>query len=292
MTLLQMRYFIAVCDHGSLTAAAKALFVTQPALSTAISRLEKEYSLKLFERTSHGLSLTGDGAFLYERAKELQRMADILDKDLMDLASGKVTIRIGVPPMIGSFVFPKVYNLYMRDHPDTSFEIWEEGSLSIRKKIADKSLDIGFAILNDSANEHFEKERITESELLYVVNRNNPLSSMETVTIEDIKDEPLVLFKEGFFQNQLINGMYHAVNRTPNIVLASSQLSVIRNFVRMDAGGAFLMKDLVEEDDPAIKGIPFKDRIVLSIGLIWGKEAKLHAGAEAFIRALRTMSIL
>jgi DNA-binding transcriptional LysR family regulator len=289
MTLLQMRYFIAVCDHGSLTAAAKALFVTQPALSTAINRVEKEYSLKLFERTSRGLSLTEDGAFLYDRAKELVRMAEIMDKDLLDIASGKMTIRIGVPPMIGSFLFPKVYNLYMKDHPDTSFEIWEEGSLSIRKRIADKSLDLGFAILNDSAHEHYEKERITTTELLYVVNRNNPLSSRQSVTIDDIKDEPLVLFKEGFFQNQLINGMYQAVNRTPNIVLVSSQLSVIRNFVKMDAGAAFLMKDLIETGDPDIIGIPFKDNIVLSIGLIWSKEAKLHTGAEAFIRALRSM---
>ncbi len=289
MTLLQMKYFIAVCESGSLTAAARSLYVTQPALSTAINRLEKEYSLKLFERKNHGLVLTEDGTFLYERAKELIRSVSVLDKDLKDLSMRKHTIRIGVPPMIGSFLFPKIYHRYMIDHPRTSFEIWEDGSLSIRKKIENQSLDLGFAILNDSANEHYEKETIVETELLFVANRHHPLSDRTSISIVDIKDEPIILFKEGFFQNQLINRMYQDVNKDPNIVLVSSQLSVIRNFVRMNAGSAFLMKELIDPDDPDIKGIPFKDRIMLKIGLIWQKDAGLHAGALEFINALKSM---
>ncbi len=287
MTLLHMKYFIAVCENGSLTSAAKALFVTQPALSSAINQLEKEYNLKLFERKNHGLTLTSDGEYLYEKAKLLLSQYEILDKDLKDLAEKKYTIRIGVPPMIGSFLFPKIYNQYMQHHPDAKFEIWEEGSLTIRKKIENRSLDIGFSILNDSANEHYEKEMILETELLYVVNRNNPICQKGSVTIEDIKDEPIILFKEGFFQNQLINHMYQEVNQTPNIVLVSSQLSVIRNFVKMNAGGAFLMKELIDNEDESIVGLPFSNQLVMKIGLIWQKEAQLHLGALEFINFLR-----
>ncbi len=287
MTLLQMKYFIAVCENGSLTAAARSLFVTQPALSTAINQLEKEFNLKLFERKNHGLVLTPDGEFFYDKAKQLLNQFEVFDKDLKDLAQSKYTIRIGVPPMIGSFLFPKIYNQYMQHHADAKFEIWEEGSLTIRKKIMNKSLDIGFSILNDSANEHYEKEDILETELLFCVNKENPISKKKSLTIEDIKDESIIMLREGFYQNQLINQMYQEVHQEPKIILISSQLSVIRNFVKMNAGGAFLMKELVDPSDDSIVGLPFKNKLILRIGLIWQKDAQLHLGAIDFIKFLR-----
>jgi len=289
MTLLQMKYFIAICDNGSLTQASKVLFVTQPTLSTVINQLETEYNLKLFERKNHGLVLTQDGEFFYQNAKQLLDAYDIFDKDLRDLAEKKYTIRIGVPPMIGSFLFPKIYNRYMQEHPDAKFEIWEDGSLGVRKKIQNKTLDIGFSILNDSSNEHYEKETLLETELLYVVSNHNPISKKSSLTIEDIKDESIILLREGSFQSRLINQMYMEVQREPKIILVSSQLSVIHNFVKMNAGGAFLMRDMIDPSDSSICGIPFRDPLILKIGLIWQKETQLHKGAIQFIQFLRQM---
>lgn len=287
MTLLQIKYFMTVCECGSLTQASKILFVTQPSLSTTIRQLEKEYNVQLFERKSHGLVLTEAGDFFYEKARLLWSQFELLDKDLKDFAEKKYTIRIGVPPMIGSFLFPKVYSQYMQLHPNAKFEIWEDGSLGVRKKIQNKTLDLGFSILNDSGNEHYEKEYLLETELLYVVNKDNPISKKQTLTIDDIKDESIILLREGSFQSRLINQMYMEVQREPNIILVSSQLSVIRNFVKMNAGGAFLMRELIDPADDSLIGIPFETPLILRIGLIWQKEALLHKGALEFINFLR-----
>lgn len=287
MTLAQMKYFVAVCENGSLSLASKVLFVTQPTLSTSINQLEKEYNIQLFERKNNAMTLTKDGEFFYAKAKIILEAMDIFDRDLKDLSQQKHTIRIGVPPMIGSFLFPKIFNHYMTAHPQAKFEIWEEGSLSIRKKILNRSLDLGFSILNDSANEHYQKEVILETELLYCVSKSNPISTRTELSIEDIKNEPIMLMKEGFFQNRLINDMYSEVNATPKIILVSSQLSVIRNFVKMNAGGAFLMKELIDDHDDSIVGIPFRDRLKLKIGLIWQKDVQLHTGALDFVQFLR-----
>lgn len=287
MTILQMRYFISVCENGSLTAASKMLFVTQPALSTAINQLETEFGLKLFERKNNGLTLTSDGEFFYERAKRMFTNFEILEKDLHDLAEQKQTIRIGVPPMIGSFLFPKIYRQYMQTHPNAKFEIWEDGSLHIRQKIQNRTLDIGFSILNDSDNEPCQKETILETELLYCVHRDNPLSQQTSLTIDDIKDERIILLKEGFFQNKLINQLYRDVQREPNIILVSSQLSVIHNFVKMRAGGAFLMRELIDKEDASIVGVPFSTPLTIRVGLIWQKDANLHKGAQDFIRYMQ-----
>lgn len=287
MTLLQLKYFVSVCDHGSLSLASKFLYVTQPALSSAIAHLEKEYNLKLFERKSNTMVLTKEGSFFYEKARIILETVDIFEKDLHDLSAGKTTIRIGVPPMIGSFLFPRIYEKYMLDHTDARFEIWEEGSLSIRNKIQNKALDLGFSILNDSENEPYQREVIFETELLFCVSKKNHLSKRSILTIEDIKNEPIILMREGFFQSRLIKGMYHEVGVNPNIVLVSSQILVIRNFVKMNVGGAFLIKELIDPDDDDLVGIPFDDELKLRIGLIWRKDVELHAGAIEFVNYLK-----
>jgi len=261
MTLLQLKYFVSVCDHGSLSLASKFLYVTQPALSSAITHLEKEYNLKLFERKNNAMVLTVEGSFFYEKARIILETIDIFEKDL--------------------------YEKYMLDHVDAKFEIWEEGSLSIRNKIQNKALDLGFSILNDSENEPYQREVILETELLFCVSKKNHLSQSALLTIDDIKNEPIILMREGFFQSRLIKGMYHEVGVTPNIVLVSSQILVIRNFVKMNVGGAFLIKELIDPDDDDLVGIPFDDELKLKIGLIWRKDVELHAGAIEFVNYLK-----
>lgn len=287
MTILQMKYFIKVCENGSLNLASKQLFVSQPALTNTINQLEKEFNLLLFNRTNHGLIMTKEGEYFYQKAKQIIESFDTFDRELKELAEQKHTIRIGVPPMIGSFLFPEIYSGYKRDHIDARFEIWEEGSLSIRKKIQDKTLDIGFSILNDNYNERYQKEVILETELLFCISKENPLAKREHLSVEDIAEEPIILMKEGFYQNKLINSLYTGINKAPNITLVSSQLSVIHNFVKMNAGGAFLMKELVDGKDDSIVGISMKNPLKLSVGLIWSKDATLHIKAIDFINWLK-----
>ena len=287
MTLLQLKYFVSVVNNGSLSLASKELFITQPALSSAIAQLEKEYKVKLFDRKSNALVLTEEGEFFYEKAKWILESVRIFEQDLKNFVENKTTIRIGVPPMIGSFLFPKIYNQYVLEHLGAKFEIWEDGSLNIRKKIMNKTLDLGFSILNQSENEQYNREVILETELLFCVSQHNHLARLPYVTIEDIKDEPIVLMQEGFFQTRLIKQMFDELGTEPNIVIVSSQISVLRNFVKMNSGGAFLIKELLDSEDQSIIGIPFQEPLRLNIGLLWQKEVDLHGGALEFVRYMK-----
>ena len=289
MTLQQLKYFVAVVNHGSLSLASKVLYITQPALSSAISQLEKEYEVKLFERKNNALTLTEEGEFFYEKAKWILESVDIFEHDLKNFMNNRKTIRIGVPPMIGSFLFPQIYNQYVLDHLGAKFEIWEDGSLNIRKKIMNKTLDLGFSILNDSEHEQYNREVILETELLFCVSSKNHLAKKKQLTIEDIKDEPIVLMQEGFYQTRLIKQMFDEFGVTPNIVIVSSQISVLRNFVKMNSGGAFLIKELLDPKDESIVCSPFKDPLKLNIGLLWQKEVDLHGGALDFIRYMKEL---
>jgi DNA-binding transcriptional LysR family regulator len=291
VTFLQLKYFVKICNNGSFSLGAKELFLTQPALSSAISNLEKEFDIKLFERKKYNLVLTKAGEFFYDRAKIILESVDIFESELRNISKNQVTIRIGVPPMIGSFLFPKIYNKYLLNHVGAKFEIWEEGSLGIRKKILNKTLDIGFSILNDSENEHYNREVLLETQLLYCVSKSNKLSDKESLNINDIKNEPIVLMREGSFQTRLINNMFSKIGTKPNIVLVSSQISILRNFAKMDLGGAFLIKELVDPNDDTIIGIPFENELSLKIGLLWQKNIELSSAAKEFIKYIKNTEV-
>ena len=71
MKIIQLEYFCAVSRYHSITQAAQKLFVTQPAISTAIKELEKEFSVNLFVRSKNHLTLTTEGEIFYQKAQEL-----------------------------------------------------------------------------------------------------------------------------------------------------------------------------------------------------------------------------
>lgn len=289
MTIVQLNYFIAVCDHGSLNMAAKKLFVTQPSLTSAINLLEKEFNLKLFHRSKGGLTLTNEGSYFYERAKLLIESVTNFKKDLEDLSKEKYTVRIGVPPMIGSFLFPKIHSGFIKEHPDANFEIWEEGSLKIRKMIQNKELDVGFSILNEAGQENYNREVLLETELYFCVSKDSPIAKRKVLTVNDIIDQPVILMREGYYQNQLITSMFADSQKKLNIILVSSQLSVILNFVKANAGGAFLMKELIDPRDDSLVGIPLSSPLKLSVGLIWQKDTMLHKGAIEFLNYFKNL---
>lgn len=291
MTLNRLRYFVEICNQGSLSHASKVLYVSQPALSSAIKQMENEYNVTLFERKNNSLFLTEIGEFFYDRAKAILDSVNMLEKDLKLLSNKVSNIRIGVPPMIGSFLFPKIYDKYSANHENTKFEIWEEGSLSIRSRILNRTLNVGFSITNDSDEDMFNKEIILDTEYLYCVSKNHPLAKKSFVTIEDIKYEPIVLMREGAFQNRLITEMYAKVGHKPNIALISSQISVLRNFIKNELGNALLIKELLDPSDDAIVGVPFKEKLSLKIGLLWRKEAKLTSEAYEFIEYVKDLDL-
>ena len=100
MKIIQLEYFCAVSRYHSITQAAQKLFVTQPAISTAIKELEKEFSVNLFVRSKNHLTLTTEGEIFYQKAQELLQSIDQTTQQLYDLGKQTPSERIGIPPLL------------------------------------------------------------------------------------------------------------------------------------------------------------------------------------------------
>src|SRR5690554_380974 len=105
MTFRHLKIFIAVCDTLNMTAAAKSLYMSQPAVSQAIGELEDYYGVRLFERLSRKLYLTQAGEKLLGYARHMIRMNEDIEKEMKSLQETGL-IRLGASVIIGATVLP------------------------------------------------------------------------------------------------------------------------------------------------------------------------------------------
>lgn len=133
MNLIQLRYFQAVCACGNLTQAAQQLHISQPSLSSAIQSLEKEFGVGLFVRQYRGVELTAEGEQLLKLSRSLTENADKLVRIMQDLGAGRHILRLGVPPVLGGWLLPRLYTDFFATMRKSVWRLWKSGGRSSRK---------------------------------------------------------------------------------------------------------------------------------------------------------------
>ena len=146
MNLIQLRYFQAVCACGNLTQAAQQLHISQPSLSSAIQTLEKEFGVGLFVRQYRGVELTAEGEQLLKLSRSLTENADKLVRIMQDLGAGRHILRLGVPPVLGGWLLPRLYTDFFRHHEELGLEIMEKRRAVIKEELEHELLDLAFII--------------------------------------------------------------------------------------------------------------------------------------------------
>ncbi|MFJ5714635.1 LysR family transcriptional regulator [Neobacillus sp. NPDC093127] len=147
LKLLQLKYFVTTVQSGSITNASKILFISQPALSKQLALLGEELGCDLFLRKTTGLELTKAGKFLYNRATNLLKEAELL-KNEMEQFTEKSSIKFGALPSMGSYLLPSI----IRNISDKyKIELTIRDTTEELKQLLKES-EIDFAFVQDAAN--------------------------------------------------------------------------------------------------------------------------------------------
>ena len=282
MELRQLEYFQMASRLRNITRAAERLRVSQPNITVAIKKLEAELGIQLFDRSQKQLSLTPEGAVFLNRVElALRNIQDaVLEvNDYKQLQKG--TIKIGIPPMMGAYLFPRIFSSFQRRYSHLDIFMHEEGSVSIREQLEQDELDFGIVILSGASN-HLQLLPMAKSQIVCCVPENSELAQKSALTLRDIADTNVVMLKEGSFLRQTILTKLREANITPNIVLESNQVITLKGLVANGVGVAFLL-DMVVEDTPGIKAIPLADPIFVDVGLAWKKDRYISKAAQSFI---------
>lgn len=280
MNLIQLNYFHAVCDCGSVSEAAAMLHISQPSLSVAIKELEKEFGVALFRRHHRGMSLTKEGQTLYQISRDLLHRTQRVEKIMLDLGTGRKNLRLGVPPMIGSLVLPIIYGEFLPLHLEISLEITEGGRQELQQLLSEGQLDLIFSPHNAAFDPSFSYRNLCRMEIVFCTSKNSPLSKKTSVTPEDLRKTPVVLFEDGFFQTEKIRSWFSDGGIQPNLILQTKQLSTITRMISENLAAGFLFRALTEED-PSLCAIPAKPSLFVDVGLVWQRGAYPLSSMEA-----------
>jgi len=276
---MQLKYFLAVCEHGTVSAAAEDLHIAQPSLSIAIKELEGEFGVSLFCRTHRGMQLTGEGEQFLAMCADIVERTERTERIMKEMGRERKSLRLGVPPMIGSLVLPLIYKDFVLQSPDLSVEIIECGGESAAKMLRDGLIDMAFVSHSGEHDADMESVRLDELEIVCGASSDNPIVKEGPVSPRMLGDVPLVMYKDGFFQSRKIKNWFAGENVEPYILVTTNQLSTMTKLVSSGTAIGFIFDKLVKNEEK-IKCFSLDPPITLSVSLVWQKNKPLFSGMK------------
>lgn len=203
MEFKQLQILVAISEHGSFSAAAKALDTVQSNVSAHLARLEKQLGTVLVERSS-GL-LTDEGEMVLTRARRILHEVEDIDADIHSL--GEFTTgecRIGALGTTARWLMPPLLSSLARHHPGVHTTIVEGSTSSLLPRLASGEIDAALVHV-PIIDEGFEVREMFAEELFLVAPTAHVLADRSTISLEELADYPILLAPRGTAQRRIID---------------------------------------------------------------------------------------
>lgn len=193
MELRQLRYFVAVAEEGSISRAAKKIFLTQPALSRQIRALEEEIGQCLLERQAHSIRLTPVGEALLREAGELLTQAGEMLERVRSAGRG-VRLRVGYAPSLASGMLSAAVENFTQAHPKARVELFDLATKEMLAGLESDKLDVVVTVRPQSGTRGLIWTPLTRAEWQLAISRTHPLAQRKRITPAELAAEPLLVF--------------------------------------------------------------------------------------------------
>jgi DNA-binding transcriptional LysR family regulator len=244
VTLRQLDYLVAVAEHGTVTAAAQALHLSQSTVSTAIADLEHVLKISLFVRHARGLSLTRDGEMVLAEARRLLRDAANLERRAAGLR-GELAgeLHIGCYSTIAPLLLPAVVTEFAHRFPavDVNFSEGSQNALldEMDQGRSDVAVMYAYRFRDRLTDLGHTATKLTSVPPYVLLPPEHRLAQADTVALRDLADEPYILF-DLEPAGQYFLSVFEAEGVTPNIRFRTPNSELVRCLVARGAGYSLL----------------------------------------------------
>lgn len=295
MTLQQLRYAIAVADAGSITAAAARLFIAQPSLSKALSELEAEMGVTIFERSARGVRPTEDGTRFLSYARQVVEQADLLESQFVH---GTPVRRVfAVSSQHYAFVVNAFVELVREIGRERyEFSLREGTTAGIIDDVRTQRSEVGVVYRSE-----FNREVITGAvrradlrfEPLFVaaphvfVSRTSPLAGRESVTLDDLAPFPRLSYDQGTQNSFYFSEELHPTQMVDKQIVVTDRATLFNLLIGLDGytiSSGILSADLNGED---IVSVPLESDERMEVGLLRLAGRPLSPVAARYVEHLR-----
>jgi len=235
MTLLQLQHFRVLAKVQHYTKASQLLFVSQPSLSHSIAELEKELSVRLFEKQGKKTSLSIYGEiFLKHVERSLDELKAGSDEiNMLNPLAGKVNL--GYIYSLSAPFLPGILDTFYSDESNKSitFNFRQELNSALLEALKDGSLDLAFCPNPDKIVSYVP---ISRQELYLIVPKDHPCAGKEEIDIREVGDNPFILINKKSGLRQTVEDAFNAVQIKPRISSEADECNAVITFVSLRFG--------------------------------------------------------
>lgn len=282
MTLHQLRCFITLCRTLHYTEAAKQMYLSQPSLSYAISTLEEELGVKLFNKTGRTTSMTEYAGELLPYAMAAVNSVDAGLQKINQMKNPNM-FRMGYIHSISHDFLPKFVNLMptISSKDCVTFSFYQGHSQDIIRQVQDGQLDLAFTPYVEA--EGVSALPIFTQEIFLIVPGNHPLAQKSEVQLSDLKDERFGLLVKETNLRSVVEQAFLERGFTANVTFDAGDCNSAASFAASDSGITMLPKVAVLDSYNLVARRIADTPIVRTIYLIW----KSSRHTDALIRKIK-----
>lgn len=295
MTLQQLKYMITIAEKGSITEAARSLYISQPSLSDAVRQVEKEAGITVFSRRRTGVALTKEGAEFLGYARQVIQQMELLEAKYID--NRPVKQRFCVSTQHYTFAanaFVELVRQLGQEHFE--FILNETQTHQIIEDVRNRFSDIGILYMSRE-NENVIKNILEENGLNFYelftasphvfLSREHPLAGSVSLKLADLKPYPRLSFVQGNYESAYFSEELFSSIPAKKSIRVSDRAAMVNLLIGLDgytiSSGIF--PKYLQGD--AILSVPLEEEEIMRIGYVLNKDKELNELGRIYIRALK-----
>ncbi|WP_180080670.1 MULTISPECIES: LysR family transcriptional regulator [unclassified Acinetobacter] len=284
MTFSQLEIFVKVAEQHSFTLAARQLGITQSAVSHALKCLEQHWNVSLFSREQGAIALTHIGQQLLLHAKEVLNTTQIMQQEVNAVHGiQQGTLRIGSFGSSSSIhLLPELLKAYRERYPHIEIFVEEGTDAEVSQWIAERQVDVGFAVLPKSQLVTFP---LIKDIFIALIPDSFEVAQQAKLNIQDIQNYPFIMTRAG--SQSHVEKLLQQHQIQPKITYQMSQLLTILNMVNLQEGIAIVADMAMPKEllalHPHVVKRPLSPNTQRQIGLAVKNQQLISPACKAFI---------
>lgn len=295
MTIIQLKYFLTVCELGRIRIAAERLHVSEPTISVAIRRLEDDIGQPLFTRNRRQLDLTEAGKRFCARAQEVVDCFERLEADVENSRTGSHVLRIAAPSTLGEYLYVRFIPAFSEKHLSVLFETPPMTSVDAAQQVLDERMELAFCDQLAVISPLLEFLPLVRTSMYCYVRRDHPLAAQPAATPELLRNEKIILWSERALISRELLRWFASSDVEMKPFMYSNRRSVSVDMVRRHNAVAFCLEfagaqgGVPMPEDLAL--VPLQPKLVFQLGLVRKKNAVLSRDAQRFFDFCRREAV-
>ena len=287
MQIGQLRCFLAVAEHRHFTRAARELGLAQPSVSAQVRGLEVDLGGELFHRMKGNVTLTPAGEALLPFARRILADVDAARSEVADvggLARGRIAI--GATPSLAATLAPIVLARFHEAHPGIALALREAGSGDLVAALEEGSVDIALVIL-PVRHDVIETQALLREELVVAVARTHPLARRRTLAVGELRDVPLVMFREGYDLRTATEAACHAAGFAPLFAVDGGEMDGVLALTAAGVGASIVPSLVVPPGGP-LRAIRIeRPALTRTVGIAHRRDRRLSGAGQELTDTVR-----